>query len=67
MTNLKIYRGPNHDIKGLPQFLPPKSMKSPLAHINLENMIKEAEDISIISESEKGIAEKHFGRSFKYE
>lgn len=35
LQNLKIYRGPNHDIKGLPQFMPPKSMKTPLAHIDI--------------------------------
>ena len=43
MENVKIFRGPTHDIPNLPQFSPPKSMFDPLANIKMDEYFKQAE------------------------
>lgn len=36
LKNLKIYRGPTHDIPNIPQFAPIRFIENPLAELDME-------------------------------
>lgn len=43
LENVKIFRGPTHNISNIPQFAPPKFMKDPLTEVDLEAYLQETE------------------------
>ena len=58
MKNVKIYRGPTHDIPNLPQFAPDRSIYKTLPNYNVyEDMKKNPEEVKIAYESSEGLAE----------
>ena len=41
LQNIKIYRGPTHNIPHLPQFMPDQNIYDNLPHVDLEKLIEE--------------------------
>ena len=56
LENVKIYRGPTHDIPNLPQFAPDRNIYEYLPESNLDMLIKTTPGVKIISESIPGLA-----------
>lgn len=57
MVNLKIYRGPTHDIPNLPQFAPDRSIYDMLPKVDLIEQVKaNPESFKLIHENKPGIA-----------
>ena len=44
MDNVKIFRGPTHNITNIPQFAPPKFMRDSMTEIDLQKFIDETPD-----------------------
>lgn len=73
LENLKIFRGPTHDIPHLPQFAPDKNIYEYLPEANLEEYIRMNTEVKLFKESTPGLAKCNFflilekyGRDFEY-
>ena len=44
MDNVKIFRGPTHNIANIPQFAPPKFMRDSMTEIDFQKFIEETPD-----------------------
>lgn len=68
LENLKIYRGPTHDIPHLPQFASKPKVFDPLADINLREYVKTlpTDEIKLVSESYENQAKGKFDFSIEF-
>jgi len=60
LENLKIFRGPTHDIPHLPQFAPDKNIYEYLPEANLEEYIRMNTEVKLFKESTPGLAKCNF-------
>jgi hypothetical protein len=51
MANVKLYRGPTHDLPFLPQFAPDNNLYEGLPHANFPKLIMESPDMKVSYES----------------
>lgn len=57
MENVKIFRGPTHEIAHLPQFAPDKNIYEYLPEANLQEYIRLNPEVKVVEESRPGLAQ----------
>lgn len=56
LKNLKLYRGPTHDLPHLPQFAPDRFIHDPLTQIDFKKYYEEhKEDFKVLYEGEQNV------------